>query len=65
MAVTTEQFLVTYNGHDGEVFGDESAAVEAAKSRPEAWVVCMAESAGYQTRQRVWPTVGPVYSGHG
>lgn len=65
MAVTTERFLVTYDGHDGETFGEQSAAVEAAKSRPEAWVVCVTESGGYQTRQRVWPTVGPVYSGHG
>jgi len=63
--MTTEMFLVTFDGRDGEVFPDQAAAVRAAKSRPESWVVCVSENGGYTTRQRVWPTVGPVYSGHG
>ena len=59
--MTTQTFLVTYNGHVGETFEDEATAVQAAKSRPESWVVCISENGAYVTRQRVWPTVGPVY----
>ena len=61
---TTWRYLVA--GHDGpgEPYPSEAEAVAAAKGRPESWVVCLTESGGYATRQRVWPTVGPVYAGH-
>ena len=61
---TIRRYLVVRDGQPGESYPTEDEAVAAAKALPESWVVCLTESGGYETRQRVWPTVGPVYSGH-
>lgn len=31
---------------------------------PEVIVVCIERSDAYETHQRVWPSVGPVYASH-
>ena len=62
-SATTRRYLVTRDGRPAESYPTEADAVAVAKALPESWVVCLTESGGYATRQRVWPTVGPVYSG--
>ena len=54
-------FVVHTNANGTIEFRGEDEAVEQARGRFGATVVRVERTGGFEARQRVWPTVGPVY----
>lgn len=53
-------YLASGGGRADAEFPDQAAAVRDAGSRPGGVVVCLVVSGFSRTRQRVWPSVGPL-----
>ena len=57
------RYLVTNHGFaESEHPTLEQAIARASMAGGDARVVCVEGSQEYETRQTVWPTVGPVYA---
>ena len=62
MSTDAPILFVLYTAADGTTeFRREDEAVERARGRDGAKVVRVERTGGFEARQRVWPTVGPVY----
>jgi hypothetical protein len=58
----TTSYVVTGDGEDDEEFPDETHAVVRANARHGAVVLRVERGQLYETRQRVWPDLGPEHT---
>lgn len=63
-AAPRKAYVVTTRGRPDELFGSKAEAVQRARGREGAQVVCRTTRGSYVTRQTVWPTIGPVFTEH-
>jgi hypothetical protein len=61
MAWTTT-YVVIGDGEDPEECANETDAIIRTSSRPDAKVVRIERGARFETRQTIWPVVGPEFT---